>query len=99
MNALFKQINSNYFWDIDLQSLDEVKSKRLIIERVMSFGTIKEIVLLKSYYGKNEIIENLCNLNYIDSKNLNFYSLLFNVPKSDFKCYTRKQLNHQHWNY
>lgn len=65
----------------------------------MSYGTLQEIKLLKAFYGEDEVIKSLCNLNYIDSKTLNFFSLLFNIPKSDFKCYTRKQLKHQHWNY
>ncbi len=98
MKSILDHIDMTYFWDIDLRKLDEVKSKRIIIERVMNFGTIPEIKLIKKYYGVAEIIKILCNLNYIDSKSLNFYSLLFNIPKSDFKCYTRKQLNDQHWN-
>ena len=98
MKSILNHINTTYFWDIDLQKLDEVKSKRIIIERVMSFGTIQEIKLLKTYYGVTEVIKNLRMLSYIDSKNLNFFSLLFNIPKADFKCYTRKQLKDQHWN-
>ena len=99
MKQILEQINKTYFWDINLKDLDETKSKRLIIERVMNFGTLREIKLIKMYYGKKEVIKNLCNLNYLDPKTLNFLSLLFNIPKSDFKCYTRTQLNHQHWTY
>lgn len=98
MKSILNHINLTYFWDIDLKKLDEVKSKRIIIERVMNFGTIKEIKILKKHYGVKEVVKNLCNINYIDPKSLNFYSILFNIPKSNFKCYTRNQLNNQHWN-
>jgi len=99
MKPILEQLNKTYFWDVDLQRLDEIKSKRLIIERVMNFGTLQEIKLIKRYYEKKEVIKIICDLNYIDPKTLNFFSLLFNIPKSNFKCYTRKQLNHQHWTY
>ena len=64
MSTLIQHINKTYFWDIDLNKLDENNSKRLIIERV-----------------------------------INFISLFFNIPKTKFKCYIRKQLNNQPWNY
>jgi hypothetical protein len=99
MAALIKQLNRAYFWDIDMKKLDEEKSKRIIIERVFNYGKLDEIKLIKNYYGINEIKAVLCKLNYIDPKSLNFVSLLLNVPKSKFKCFTRKQLTDQRWNY
>ncbi|MCF6357247.1 MAG: hypothetical protein L3J54_05515, partial [Draconibacterium sp.] len=98
-SALLQHINKIYFWDIDINKLNENKSKRLIIERVINFGKLHEIQLLKEYYGTEVVIETLCNLNYIDPKTLNFISLFFNIPKTRFKCYIRKQLNNQPWNY
>ncbi len=91
-------INNAYFWDIDISTLDEIKSKRLIIERITNLGNLDEIKLLVNHYGKKELIKTICKLNYIDPKTLNFFSLVFNIPKSNFKCFTRKQSKTQHWN-
>ena len=99
MSTLIQHINKIYFWDIDLKKLDENNSKRLIIERVINFGKLHEIQLLKEHYGIGTVKKTLCNLNYIDPKTLNFISLFFNIPKTKFKCYIRKQLNNQPWNY
>jgi hypothetical protein len=99
MPTFLEQLNKAYFWDIDPYHLDEIKSKRLIIERIMNYGNLHEIRLIKKYYGEKEIKKTICNLNYIDPKTLNFCSLLFNIPKTKFKCYTRKQLTNQHWSY
>jgi len=99
MPALIEQLNKAYFWDVDIDKIDEEKSKRLIIERVMIYGNLYEIKLIKEFYGIKEIVSILCKLNYIDPKTLNFISLLFQVPKTKFKCYTRKQLTNQPWNY
>jgi len=38
MSTLLEQLNKTYFWDIDPGHLDELKSKKIIIERVMNFG-------------------------------------------------------------
>lgn len=99
MTALIEQLNSAYFWDVEISKLDEEKSKRLIIERVLNYGNLNEIKLIKKFYGIKEIISTICKLSYIDPKTLNFVSLLFKVPKTKFKCYTRKQLTQQPWNY
>lgn len=92
-------INNAYFWDINIKTLDEVKSKRLIIERVVNLGNLEEIKLLLNHYGKKELTHTICNLNYLDPKTLNFFSLVFNIPKNNFKCFARKQLKVKHWSF
>ena len=99
MSKLLQHINKAYFWDVDFSALDLEKSCRLIIERVMLYGNLQEMDIIKNYYGSERIETTLCSLNFIDPKNLNFFSLLFDIPKSQFKCYTRKQLTNQPWSY
>jgi len=95
---LTDHLKPQYFWDVEFSKLDDKLSKRLIIERVFSLGNVSEINLLIDYYGKKEILNVLCNLNYLDPKTINFVSKLFHVSKNKFKCYTRKQLIPQYWN-
>jgi len=90
-------LNPSYFWDIDFSKIDLTKNKRLIIERIISFGNLKELNIIIDFYGENEIVNTICNLNYIDNKTLNFYSIFFNLPKNKFKCFIRKQSTIQHW--
>lgn len=99
MLNLLQLLNKAYFWDVDITQLKPEKSCRLIIERVMLYGNLKEIAILKDYYGEEKIKSKLCNLNFIDPKNINFFSFLFDIPKSNFKCYTRKQSTNQPWSY
>ena len=99
MSTFLKQINQAYFWDIHLDNFDESKTKRLIIERIINFGNFQEIKQLIDHYGKDEVTKTICNLNYLDPKTLNFFSLIFNIPQTKFKCYTRKQSINQHWIY
>ena len=101
MNAsqdIVKQFKPQYFWDVNLLKLNDIEGKRLIVERVITLGTLHEIYLLIDTYGKAEITRIICSINYLDPKTCNFFSKLFNVPKKNFRCYTRKQLKPQHWN-
>jgi hypothetical protein len=97
-NDLIRSLKPQYFWDVDTSDNCIHISRRLIIERVFTFGNLKEIKHLINYYGKEVIVEELCNLNYLDPKTLNFVSKLFDKPKKSFRCYTRKQLIVQYWN-
>ncbi|MDZ7742654.1 MAG: hypothetical protein U5Q03_13105 [Bacteroidota bacterium] len=95
---LIDKLDPHYFWDVSLEFLDEENSKRLIIERVFSLGKKDEMKRLIDYYGREEVVSTLQNLNYLDHKTLNFLSKIFNMPKNTFKCYTRKQSTKKHWN-
>jgi hypothetical protein len=77
MPELLEKLNKAYFWDIDPELLDENKSKRIIIERVMNLGNLREIKLILRHYGKEEVKKTVCSLNYIDPKTLNFLSCFY----------------------
>jgi hypothetical protein len=94
---LVKQLKPQYFWDVDRKIMDDNNAKRMIIERVFCLGTLKEIALIINHYGKEEIINVVCRLNYLDPKTLNFISKFFHLPKKKFACYTRSQSHQQYW--
>jgi hypothetical protein len=91
---MLRNINRAYFWDVNFDSLDEERSSRLIIERVLTLGNLDEIKAVFARYGIQTVKSTLTGLNFIDKKNLNFYRLLFNLSNSEFKCCTRRQLIH-----
>lgn len=97
LSDISKELKDQYFWDVDISNIDPETSKRLIIERVFTLGTVKDIRVIIAYYGRDEIVEELCKLKYLDPKTLNFVSKLFNRPKKEFRCYTSTQSSPQHW--
>jgi len=92
-----KILKQCYFWDVDIKPGKAV-SKRLVIERIFSLGTLDEVAFLLSYYGKKEVEKILLDLNYMDPKTLNFASKYFGRSKTEFRCYIRKQSMTQLWN-
>ncbi|MFP4556418.1 MAG: DUF6922 domain-containing protein [Bacteroidales bacterium] len=94
---IINKLRPQYFWDVDINLLEPIKSKRLLVERVLALGTSKEIKMLVKFLGKNEFVNIVKSLNYIDPKTVNFASFYFEIPLESFKCYTRKQSSHQRW--
>lgn len=89
---LYRDLKKEYFWDVNIERLDVDSSQRLIIERVFTLGSVKEMMLVIDYYGEEEVKKVLTSLNYIDPRSLNFVSKIFNLPLKSFKCYSRRQL-------
>jgi hypothetical protein len=95
--SLINKLNDHYFWDTDTSKIDVEASKRLIIQRVFSLGSLEDMRTVIAYYGEDIITEELARLNYLDPKTLNFVSILFDKPKEEFRCYTSKSSAQQHW--
>lgn len=93
------QLSKTLFWDVDINTIDTKKHSDVIIERVLSQGTLDDFRIIKQYYGKPKLRRIVKVLRYMDDRLLHFCSIYFSVPITEFRCYNQKQLNHSHWNY
>ena len=92
-------ISKKLFWDIDLNDFDNIRNKRLIIERVVSMGDLSDLKEIIQFYGLETIKREIVKAGYLDNKTLTWISNFSNISKAKFKCFTRKQSNQVHWNY
>jgi len=79
--------SKNLFWDTDPKSLDLEKNARFIVERVLMRGGLADWRNLYRIYGYERLKKEVLKIRYLDKVTLNFCSVFFNLPKSDFKCY------------
>ena len=86
-------LNKRIFWDTDFDKIDYNKSWQSVIERVFDRGDIEDIRQVRRYYGDNKVIEALTSAKYLFDETINFCSVIFDIPKEKFRCYTLKQLN------
>jgi hypothetical protein len=96
---MVSELTPSLFWDTDIQKLSEVDHAGFIIQRVCMLGTWKDWLLLKENYGLDMIKSKLLLARQLDQKTLNYFSLIFNVPKEKFRCYLFQQSVPKHWNY
>jgi hypothetical protein len=66
------QLKPHYFWDVDRSTIDDTANKRLVIERVITYGTLGEICLIISNYGRTEVIDVIRKSKSLDPKTINF---------------------------
>lgn len=85
------------FWDIDYDHLDPEIHKRVIIERVLSFGNLQEFFSILGAYSAQTLEDEIIKLGYLDPKTISFVAGFFNISQKRLKCYTRKQSQEIHW--
>lgn len=93
----FLNDSKRLFWDIDVKTLNPIKSKRIIIERIVTRGDIYHINQAITYYGKPVFVQEATLAGNLDKKTLNWLSIVLEIPKNQFLCYTKMQSNLQHW--
>ncbi|MFN8255485.1 MAG: hypothetical protein U0W24_07340 [Bacteroidales bacterium] len=96
-NLWIKNLRRELFWDMDTSKLDAERNIYIIIERILMFGNLSEFLLLKRYYGKNEIEGVIKKIGYLDPKTFEFVISYFKLNPKDMKCFAKRQLNLQHW--
>ncbi|MGI9650684.1 DUF6922 domain-containing protein [Chryseobacterium sp. RLHN22] len=93
-----KDFSQHLFWDVDLATFDLENYKEFMVGRVVEYGKLKDWELLKSLYGKQKIKDISLNLRSLDAVSLSFLSTIFNIDKSEFRCYKHRQLVQNYWN-
>lgn len=98
-NPNIYSFSQNLFWDVDASSLDMKKNKRFIIQRVLEYGTLPDWKYIKSIYGIDTIAKEMQKVRTLEKTALSFISTISNIKKEEFRCYTSKQSQPQHWNF
>lgn len=86
------------FWDVDLNGFDLNKYQTFFIQRVLEYGKITDWNLIKELYGMDAIKEASLNARSLDAVTLSFVSTIFNINKTEFRCYKHRQLYPTLWN-
>jgi hypothetical protein len=91
-------INPVLFWDTEISKIDWEAHASYIIERVLTRGNLQDWSEIKRYYGLERIKNEALDLRYLDKMTLNFCSLIFKTPESEFRCYNTPQSIKTLWN-
>ena len=92
-------LSKTLFWDIDISTLDYEKHSQQIIERVLTRGKLSEWDEIVKYYGLKKIRKEALNMRFLDMITLSFCSVIFKIPKEEFRCYKHRQSMPIHWPY
>ena len=90
--------SAHLFWDVDKATFDLDLYKVQMIGKVLEYGNWTDWLNLKTYYGLKTIQEVALNLRSLDEATLSYVSTIFNIDKTEFRCYKHKQLVQNSWN-
>lgn len=68
------------FWDVN--TLDPVKNKKFIIERILNYGDEVDFCWAKETYGDKKIKEALLKSRALDKKSLSFWCQYFKLDQN-----------------
>lgn len=90
--------SQHLFWDVDLDGFDFENHAGFFAQRVIEYGKINDWYLLKQLYGLEKIKELALQFRSLDAVSLAYLSAIFNIDKTQFRCYKHKQLVQNYWN-
>lgn len=90
--------SEHLFWDVDKKLFDLNRHQIFFIQRVLEYGKMKDWNLIKDLYGMEAIKESSLKAQSLDAVTLSFVSTIFNIDKTEFKCYKQRQLFPNLWN-
>ncbi len=92
-------LSSHLFWDTPLENIDWYEHRSFIVERVMGYGIMKDWEIIKQVYTKEEMREIVTAIRVLDDFSIAFLSVVLDLPKENFRCYTERQSQPSFWHY
>lgn len=89
-------VSPTLLWEYDLSDFDWWKSRKIVVQRILERGWLKDFYAAFNIYGGikgfREIVK---DVPYLSPRDINFVCIAFNLKKEELRCYTRKLLREQ----
>jgi hypothetical protein len=92
------KINPALLWEYDLSDFDFQKMRNTVVQRVIERGWPNDWYATLNLYGEKGVKDAIKAIPYLNDKDMNFVSTVFEIPLSKMKCYEKKQSKQAHWN-
>ena len=91
------ELNPSLLWDFGEKEFSFQENKKIIIQRVVEYGTLEDWSFIIKQYGEAEVVRNIKELSGLSKLNVNFICKVFNLKPHELKCCTKPQWRNQHW--
>lgn len=92
------KVRTSLFWEYDMEQFDWFKLRNIVVQRVLERGRLNDFYAILNLYGEEGVNQAFREISYMNAKDMNFVCSFFGLKKEELKCYTKKQLQTQHWN-
>ena len=80
------RINPCLLWEYDLSGFDYQQMRNVVVQRVVERGCPDDWYAALNLYGVNGMKDVIKVLPYLNDKDMNFVSVLIEIPLSEMKC-------------
>ena len=91
------KVSKTLLWDYDLTQFDWQRSRKVVVQRIIERGWLRDYFAAFDLYGGiegfREIIKEVPTLS---AQDMNFVCTAFGLKKEELRCYTRRQLRRRH---
>ncbi len=88
-----------YFWDVDTQTLDPVKSANFVINRLLDKGNTEAASWVLKNYSHDDIQRVFMTMRDFSPKTATFWSMYLGIPENKILCLQKPYLQQRrhHW--
>lgn len=91
-------LSPELFWDCRQEELDWEQHERLIVQRVLQRGLMRDWTILRSLYGVMKIAEIAMHIRTLDSVTLTFISTISGTDSNRYSCSAQRLSIQTPWN-
>ncbi len=92
-------ISKHLLWEYDLNAFDWDNMRLLVVQRVIERGCFDDFyAAIRMYGGLDSFREIIKQIPVLSDKDMQFVCTVFNLEKTQLRCYIRKQSREQHLN-
>lgn len=88
------KIREHLLWEFNLEKFDYEKGKSIVVERVVQRGNMDDWLTIFNLYGYQEVWEQIKDIPYLNSTDMNFVHQIFEIPLEELWSYRKKQEPH-----
>ena len=92
------KLSPSLLWEYDLSDFNYVEMRNLVVQRVVERGWPQDWFAILNLYGEDGVREAIRSLPYLNEKDMQFVSTVFQIPVHQLRCYKKRQLHRAHWN-
>ena len=85
------KISASLLWEYDLNNFDYQDMKALVVQRVIERGRMADFYAMLNLYGLEEVKSTIKKIKCLNKKDMNFVSVVFEIPFEELRCYTEQQ--------
>ena len=90
-NKLLLQLTKGLLWNFNVDKLDYLRDKRLIMERIIDAGLENDEIIMWKLYSHEDIKDVALNMENLHEEKVTYMAFVLGVGENEFKCYKKKQ--------